>query len=77
VGDGFNVTPSFAVQFCEDCVLGKNSRLPFPTGRRNHETKIGEVVHTDVCTGANENPESTVPSFSRLLFQELGPHIPF
>lgn len=49
VADGLNVTPSSAVQFCEGCVLGKHHRLPFPTGGRNRATKIGELVHTDVC----------------------------
>ena len=49
VGDGFNVTPSSAVQFCEGCVFGKNRRLPYPTSRRDQKKKKGDLVQTDVC----------------------------
>jgi transposase InsO family protein len=34
---------------CEGCVYGKQHRLPFPKAGRTRATKIGELVHSDVC----------------------------
>ena len=35
--------------FCESCQLGKAHRLPFKKDSIKIKTKIGEVMHTDVC----------------------------
>ena len=33
---------------CESCIIGKQTRLPFQEGR-TRATKVGELIHSDVC----------------------------
>jgi transposase InsO family protein len=37
------------IGLCEGCVLGKQSKLPFPKDQSLRATKVLELVHTDLC----------------------------
>ena len=50
---------------CKGCALGKSHRQPFPNSGRRRATKIGEIVHSDLC-----GPMS-VPSITRSLYYVL------
>lgn len=39
---------------CEDCILGKIHRLPFPKSDSKFE-RVGELVHADLCDLMQEN----------------------
>lgn len=39
---------------CEDCILGKMHRLPFPKSETK-SVQIGELVHADLCGPMQEN----------------------
>lgn len=34
---------------CEGCIMGKHHRQPFPKDGRTRATRIGEIIHSDVC----------------------------
>ena len=34
---------------CEGCIMGKHHRQPFPKNGRIRATRIGEIIHSDVC----------------------------
>ena len=53
---------------CAGCEFGKNHRLPFPKCGRERATKVGGIVHSDVC-GPMEQPS---PGGSRyyVLFKD-------
>ena len=47
--DGFDYEPKKESSFCEPCVDGKQSTLPFPkTGGERCDELLG-IVHSDVC----------------------------
>ena len=35
--------------FCECCVLGKQHRLPFKKSIKMRKTRVGELIHADLC----------------------------
>lgn len=36
-------------EFCESCVLGKQTRLPFANKKERRSNRILELIHSDVC----------------------------
>ena len=47
--EGFDYNPTKASKFCEPCVDGKQSKVPFPkTGGEKSRELLG-IIHTDVC----------------------------
>jgi hypothetical protein len=50
---------------CKGCALGKSHRQPFPTSGRRRATKVGEIVHSDLCGPMN------VPSITGSLYYVL------
>ena len=48
--DGLNLTTRSDTPppLCADCMKGKMTRLPFPSGR-NRANDIGQLIHSDVC----------------------------
>lgn len=36
-------------KFCESCVLGKQTRLPFPSKNGTRSNRILQLIHSDVC----------------------------
>ena len=48
--DGMQLNPSSSKQpICEGCIMGKHHRLPFPKDGRTRATRVGELIHSDVC----------------------------
>ena len=48
--DGMQLNPSSSEQpICEGCIMGKHHRLPFPKDGRTRATRVGELIHSDVC----------------------------
>ena len=43
------INPSIKQIFCRHCEIGKLSRAPFPKGTASRASRIGELIHTDVC----------------------------
>lgn len=46
--NGIKVSNYNAV-FCECCVLGKQHKLPFNKNVRTRRSKVGELIHADLC----------------------------
>ena len=47
---GLTVRKSEAsMSICHGCALGKHHRQPFPTNGRNRATRLGGLIHSDVC----------------------------
>ena len=63
VVDGLDLVEVEKEFVCEDCTLGKQTRLPFQTGRVR-ATKSGELIHSDVC---GPMPETTHRGFRYFL----------
>lgn len=52
--DEFDYSESTAnIQFCENCLEGKQARTPFPHQSQNRAEEMLELVHTDVCGKIN------------------------
>ena len=50
VADGLLIDDRFTASTpCEGCLMGKQHRLPFPTDGRTRATRIGGIIHGDVC----------------------------
>jgi len=47
--DGFDYNPAKESTFCEPCVDGKQSKLPFPKIGGERSNKLLGIVHSDVC----------------------------
>ena len=56
---------STTLEPCTGCALGKNHRLSFPTEGRHRASRIGKLIHSDVC-----GPMS-VPSVNGSLYYVL------
>lgn len=37
------------LSFCKACILGKQTRIPFPKSSNSRSTKLLELIHTDLC----------------------------
>jgi hypothetical protein len=60
--------------FCEECILGKQARLPFPSGKSWRASSPLQLVHTDICgpiepmsLGGNRYFITFIDDFSRKL----------
>ena len=47
--DGIAVDPKAADEVCEGCILGKQTRYPFPKTGSTKSTDVLHLVHSDVC----------------------------
>ena len=46
---GFDYEPTKKSNFCEPCIDGKQSKLPFPQKGGERSDKLLGIVHSDVC----------------------------
>lgn len=63
-----NLSGRISMSFCESCVLGKSTKLPFPKCSDYRATRTLQVIHTDVCGPIS--PESPSGSKYFLTFTD-------
>lgn len=52
--DGFNYNVNNELDFCSDCIYGKQQKKKFPIRKTNETRGVLELVHTDLCGKMNE-----------------------
>jgi len=54
-GLSINTKEEFDHRKCEECIMGKQHRQPFPKKSQSNTTRVLELIHSDVCSPIDVN----------------------